>query len=84
MGKYFGGAVTNFNKKYRNCSAALLGDIPKFNAHDFIAETEKAFETPFFEILRKYLKEQDKGPGFLQTITDMTLLDARSIHSELT
>jgi len=84
MGKYFGGAVTNFNKRYHNCSAALLGDIPELNAHDFIAETEQAFETPFFEILRKYLKEQDKGPGFLQTITDMTLLDARSIHSELT
>jgi transcriptional regulator with XRE-family HTH domain len=84
LSKNFGGAVTNFNKEYQNFSTALLGEISELNAYDFIAKTEQAFETPFFEILRKYFNEHDKGPGFYQTITDMPLLDARSIHSELT
>ncbi len=80
----FGGAVTNFNKRFYNLSNALLGDIEHFDARDYINKTEKAFETPFFELLRKYLKEQNKGAGYVQAVTDMPLLDARSLHSELT
>lgn len=85
----FPGAVTNFNKKYKNLSEALFGDTEldehgKPSARDYIEKAECAFETPFFELLRKYLKEQNKGPGFVQTVLDMPLLDARSIHAELT
>ena len=85
----FPGAVTNFNKKYQNLSEALFGDIELDeqgmpNARDYIEKAEMAFETPFFELLRKYLKEHDKGPGFVQTVLDIPLLDARSIHAELT
>ena len=84
LSKAFFGAVTNFNKRFHNLSDALLGDIQKLDARDFINKTENAFETPFFELLRKYLKEQNKGPGYVQVVMDMPLLDARSIHSELT
>lgn len=80
----FHGAVTNFNKRFNNFSTALLGDIEELDASDYISKVESAFETPFFDILKKYFKETEKGPGYLQTITDMPLLDARSIHSELT
>ena len=85
----FHGAVTNFNKRYKNLSEALFGDAElddhgKPSAREYIAKAEDAFETPFFELLRKYLKEHDKGPGFVQTVLDMPLLDARSIHAELT
>lgn len=85
----FPGAVTNFNKKYQNISEALFGDSEpdehgKPSARDYIEKAEGAFETPFFELLRKYLKEHNKGPGFVQTVLDMPLLDARSIHAELT
>jgi transcriptional regulator with XRE-family HTH domain len=80
----FHGTVTNFNKKFNNLSTALLGDISELDAREFINEAEKAFETPFFELLRKYLKENNKGAGFVHAVTDMPLLDARSIHSELT
>ena len=84
LSKAFFGAVTNFNKRFHNLSDALLGDIQKLDARNFINKTENAFETPFFELLRKYLKEQNKGPGYVQVVMDMPLLDARSIHSELT
>ena len=80
----FFGAVTNFNKKFNNLSAALLGDISELDAKQFIDETKEAFKTPFFDILKQYLKEENKGAGFVQVVTDMPLLDARSIHSELT
>jgi len=85
----FPGAVTNFNKRYKNLSKALFGDNEldehgNLSARDFIEKVGSAFETPFFDLLRKYLKEHNKGSGFVQTVLDMPLLDARSIHSELT
>src|SRR5690606_30216989 len=85
----FPGAVTNFNKKYKNLSEALFGNTELDehghpSARDYIEKAEGAFETPFFDLLRKYLKEHDKGPGYVQTVLDMPLLDARSIHAELT
>jgi transcriptional regulator with XRE-family HTH domain len=85
----FPGAVTNFNKKYKNLNEALFGNTELDghghpSARDYIEKAEGAFETPFFDLLRKYLKEYDKGPGFVQTVLDMPLLDARSIHAELT
>lgn len=89
LSKAFHGAVTNFNKRYKNVSEALFGDAElddhgKPSAREYIAKAEDAFETPFFELLRKYLKEYDKGSGFVQTVLDMSLLDARSIQAELT
>ena len=85
----FPGAVTNFNKRYKNLSEALFGDVEldefgKPSAREYISKTENAFETPFFELLRKYLKQHNKGPGFVQTVLDMPLLDSRSIYTELT
>lgn len=85
----FPGAVTNFNKKYKNISEALFGEAEvdehgKPSARDFIKKVESAFETQFFEMLRKYLKEYDKGPGYVQTVLDMPPLDARSMYAELT
>ena len=87
--KAFPGAVTNFNKRYKNLSEALFGgteldDHGKPSAREYISKAEDAFETPFFELLRKYINENAKGPGFVQTVLDMPLLDSRSIHAELT
>jgi transcriptional regulator with XRE-family HTH domain len=84
LGNSFYGAVTNFNKKFDNLSEALLGDTKELDARKFIKKTKSSFETPFFDLLGKYLKENNKGAGFVQVVTDMPLLDARSIHSELT
>ncbi len=85
----FHGAVTNFNKKFLNHSDALFAGLKldengKRTAREYIEEVEKAFETPFFDLLRKYLSQHSKGPGYVQTVLDVSLLDARSIHAELT
>lgn len=88
LSKGFNGAVTNFNKRYKNVSEALFASeaIEKkdLEACEYISGVEDAFETPFFELLRQYLKAYSKGPGFIQSVLDVSLLDARSIHKELT
>lgn len=85
----FPGAVTNFNKKYLNMSEALLNrtgvdEQGKPKAKAYVDLVNEGFETPIFELLKAYIKEHNKGPGFVQTVLDMPLLDARSIHTELT
>ncbi len=89
LGQAFNGAVTNFNKGYYNVSESLLASAGrdengKPSAKDYLATLEHVFDTPFFDLLRRYLKQQDKSPGYVQTVLDMTLLDARSLHAELT
>ena len=89
MGTRFHGAVANFNKRYKNLSGALFKDAKQDDegrpdAHEYIGRVESVFKTPFFDLLKKYLKEHDKGPGFVQTVLDMPPLDARSVHAELT
>jgi transcriptional regulator with XRE-family HTH domain len=78
------GWITKFNQGYKNLSAALLGDVSQLNARDYIKKTEDSFETPFFDTLRLYLKQTNKGAGIVQSVTDMPLLDTQSMHAELT
>lgn len=84
FGKNIWGIITNFNKGYKNVSEALLGDLKNINAREFIQKTEEAFETPFFNILSSYLKASGKSSGIVHAVTDMPLLDARSLHAEMT
>lgn len=89
LGTKFPGAVTNFNKGFKKFSEAMFGGAEldeqgKPSAREYIDRVQEAFETPFFEALKMYLKRHNKGPGFVQTVLDMPLLDARSIHAELT
>jgi len=84
FGKNIWGIITNFNKGYKNVSEALFGDLKNINAREFIQKTEEAFETPFFNILSSYLKASGKGSGIVHAVTDMPLLDARSLHAEMT
>lgn len=76
------GATSKFNKKYLSISETLNNGEP-FSAEEYIKTSETIFQTPFFKILKKYLSETEKSPGFVQTILATTLLDAKEIHSEL-
>ena len=78
------GWITKFNQSYKNLSSSLLGDVSQLNARDYIKKTAESFETPFFDTLRLYLKDSNKGAGIVQSVTDMPLLDAQSMHAELT
>ncbi len=76
------GAATNFNKSYLTLSESLFHQA-KPNAKEYIAVAKKEFSTPFFDSLRKYLSTQCKNAGFIQTILDIPLLDAKEICAEL-
>jgi len=45
--------------------------------------TKKVFHSPFFDTLRLYLSENEKSAGFIQSILDISLLDAKEIHAKL-
>ncbi|WP_298942123.1 helix-turn-helix transcriptional regulator [uncultured Psychromonas sp.] len=75
--------ITNFNRGYKNVSEMFFKDLDNVDAKEFIEKTESNFETPFFDAVRQCLKKDDKGIGYIQMITDMPLLDAREIYSEL-
>ncbi len=72
-----------FNAGYKKLSKALFEDKPP-EASEFIEKSRQAFDTPFFDALKNYLKATGQGPGYVQTVMDMPLLDARGIHEALT
>lgn len=84
--KSFYGVVTNFNKKFPNLSEALFTNRDEKSctlSSDFIKTAEDGFETPIFSLLSRYIKEKGKSASFVQSVLDLSPLDARSIYSEL-
>jgi len=77
------GANTNFNKKYRTIGQTVFDDEDP-TAKDYILACHELFDTPFFNALKTYLIENNKTAGYVQTILDVPLLDAKGIHAELT
>lgn len=75
--------LTRFNKQYKNVSSIIL-ETDQAAPEVFMAKTAEALASPFFDILGKYLKEASQGPGYVQTVMDLPLLDAKGIHAELT
>ncbi len=50
----------------------------------YIEVAETLFASPFFSTLRGYLLESPRGAGYLQSILDIPLMDARALHDVLT
>ena len=74
--------TTNFNKNYPNVGEILFDEKP-CSATDYIKKTKDLFGSPFFEALRVYLSENEKSGGFIQSILNCSILDAKEIHAEL-
>lgn len=74
--------TTNFNKNYPNVSEILFDEKP-CSASDYINKTKELFGSPFFEALRVYLSENEKSSGFIQSILNCSIIDAKEIHAEL-
>lgn len=83
MDNSFYAATTKFNKKYHSVSE-ILNESKPYTTVDYIKISRKSFETPFFDVLKKFLSENDKSPGFIQTILETSFLDAKEIYAELT
>jgi transcriptional regulator with XRE-family HTH domain len=82
LGKKFYGAVTNFNKEHRTFSKIINYD-KEYSPADYINTAKKEFNSPFFEVLKRYLSEKKQSPGFIQNLLQITLVDAKEVHAEL-
>lgn len=76
-------ASANVNREIPLLSHHVFeGELP--NPADYIIKSKQNFDTPFFDVVGQYLIDTGKGPGFVQTIMDVSALDARGIVAELT
>lgn len=75
-------ATANLNKTFTNIGMTLCKESPP-PAVKYIEITRTIFHSPFFDILRVFLSENEKSPGFIQSILDTSVLDAKAIHAEL-
>ena len=75
------GAAKNLSKGYYSVSETVFGeDRPP--AADYIAFARE-LQSPFFQALKDFLRDTAKGPGFIQSVLDIPLWDAREIHAAL-
>ncbi len=82
LGNAIYGANTNFNKWFQTISQNIFDDtLP--DANRYIHTCVEIFGTPFFDALKSYLMEHGKSAGYVQSILDTPLLDAKGIHAEL-
>jgi hypothetical protein len=75
-------STTRLNKNYANVSDALIKK-KSINAKQYIEISKNVFNSPFFDIVRMFLSENDKSAGFIQSIIDTSILDAKELHAEL-
>lgn len=75
-------ATANLNKNFLNVAETLLGHRPA-SVKQYIEMAKGVFKSPFFDILRLYLSENEKSPGFVQSLMDISMLDAKEIHAAL-
>ena len=75
-------ANTNFNKAFKTISEFLFDDKTP-SPDQYIRSAAKHFGSSFFDVLKKYLKENQKTASFVQSVLRMSLLDARNIYEAL-
>ena len=76
------GANTNFNKRFDTISQTIFNEN-KPTAKEYIQKSFELFNTPFFGVLKSYLLEHHKTAGYIQSVLDTPLLDAKGIYAEL-
>jgi len=82
LGNYLFARNTNFNKKYMTLDQVIFDD-EKTDAKKYIQSCSDIFNTPIFDALKSYLVESRKSAGFVQSILDTSLIDAKEVHAEL-
>jgi len=83
-GKGFFPKVARFNESFKDLSEVIFEDLDRVDPSEFISKTEVIFDSIFFETLGNFLRDTKKGPGFVQSVMDMPLLDSQGLHSALT
>ena len=82
LGKAIYGAARNVNREYQTVSEALFGEGAPEPA-EYIRVSRELFKSLFFEALAAYFGDHPCSAGYVQSVFDIPLLDAKAIHSEL-
>jgi len=75
-------ATTVFNKEYHTVSQYVFNN-KKPTASEYISCPKKLFESPFFDTLSAFLKDNKKSAGFIQSILNLPMADAHYLYEEL-
>ena len=75
-------ASRNFNKEFPAVSQTLFTQEPP-SPSDYIKSSRDVFRSPFFDVLQKHVRQESVSAGFLETVLQLPLLDARGIIEEL-
>lgn len=75
-------STTNFNKSFRDVDEILFGTEHPTPAN-YLRISEEEFRTPFFKVLREFLRDSGKEFAFLQRVLNIGPLDAKSLHRAL-
>ncbi|MBK7516947.1 MAG: helix-turn-helix transcriptional regulator [Betaproteobacteria bacterium] len=75
-------AVRNARRGQR-VSEILFDPLPPEPA-TYVAAAHSTFGSEFFNALRRLLKAQGTGPGYMQQLLDISLADATALHHALT
>jgi hypothetical protein len=75
-------ATTVFNKQFHTVSQYLF-DNKKPSASEYVTCAKNAFQSPFFDALISYIKENKKSAGFIQNLLNLPLADAQYLYDEL-
>ncbi|MBN2126632.1 MAG: helix-turn-helix transcriptional regulator [Deltaproteobacteria bacterium] len=75
-------ATTVFNNQYQTVSQYLF-ENKKPTAAEYMSCTKKSFQSPFFDALISFLKDNKKSAGFIQSLLSLPLADAQYLHEEL-
>ncbi len=75
-------AATNFGKEYPTISQVLF-DNRKPTPLEYISCPKKTFDSPFFDALTAFLKDNKKPAGFIQSVLNLPLVDAQLLYEEL-
>jgi transcriptional regulator with XRE-family HTH domain len=75
-------ASTSFQKQYKSVADYLFETLPP-SPKKYISVASEVFESPFFDILKKYLSENKKSVGFLQELLSLSPADTHTLYEEI-
>jgi hypothetical protein len=75
-------ATTVFNKQFPTVSEHLF-ENKKPTAAEYMTCAKSAFQSPFFDALISFLKDSKKSAGFIQSLLNLSLADAKYLYEEL-
>ena len=82
VGKDIHAASANFNKKFPTVAEQSFPRIPP-SAKEYISVCREVFQSPFFDALQRHIGATGVSAGFVETVLQLPLRDAREIIEEL-